>query len=185
MTQQKSKKSNGQNSKTDVIELLTADHQKVKKLFKEFKGLKDEKNNGAKKAKIVKQICRELTIHAKAEEEIFYPAAREAINDEDLMDEADVEHACAKELVAQLQTMGADESHYDAKVAVLREYIKHHVKEEEGKMFPMIKKTDLDRQALGKEISIFKGELKDKTKLASKISKKTSTAAAKNKRPQK
>src|SRR5665647_2448413 len=100
------------------------------------------------------------------------------------MDEADVEHAGAKELIAQLQTMGPDESHYDAKVAVLSEYIKHHVKEEEGKMFPMIKKTDLDRQALGEEISIFKDELKDKMKMASKPSKKTSTTASKNKRPQ-
>lgn len=184
MTKQKSEKPNGKSSKTDVIKLLTEDHKKVKKLFKRFEDLKDEKSS-SKKAEIVKQICLELTIHSKAEEDIFYPAARKAIKDDDLMDEADVEHAGAKELISQLRTMSPDESHYDARVTVLREYIKHHIREEEGKIFPLIKKSKLDRQLLGEEITIYKDELSKKKKSVTKIAKKTSSTTAKKPRSRK
>ena len=95
---------------------------------------------------------------------MFYPAAREAIDDQDLMDEADVEHAGAKELIAQLQAMTPEESHYDAKVTVLREYITHHVKEEETEMFPKIKKSDMDRQEVAEGIKHFKEEHEDEIK---------------------
>lgn len=167
MTQAKSQKPVKQGSATDVINLLKADHKKVKDLFTEFEGLKGKKNSGAKKEEIVKQICQELTIHALAEEAIVYPAAREAIKDEELMDEADVEHAGAKELIAQLQTMSPDESHYDAKVTVLREYIEHHVKEEEGEMFPKLRKSGVDREAMAEEITHFKEERKDESSSSS------------------
>ena len=182
MTKQKSEKHDDKSSKIDVIKLLTADHKKVKKLFKKFDDLKDKKNSAEKKAEVVKQICVELTIHAQAEEGIFYPAARKAINDDELIDEADVEHAGVKELIAQLQTMSPDESHYDAKVIVLSEYVKHHVKEEEDSIFPMIKKSKIDRQKVGKAITLFKDGL-NKKKTATKPTKKTSATTAKKPSP--
>jgi hemerythrin superfamily protein len=101
-----------------------------------------------------------LTVHATAEEELFYPAARDALGEEeDLIDEADVEHATAKELIAQIQGSSPDDPHYDAKVKVLGEYIDHHVKEEEGEIFPKVKKGGLDTAALGAEIAQRKEEL--------------------------
>ncbi|SDU26590.1 Hemerythrin HHE cation binding domain-containing protein [Nitrosomonas ureae] len=155
----------------DIIKLLKADHAKVKDLFDEFEELKDKSNNTSKKEKIVKQICEELTLHALAEESIVYPTARETIDDDDLMDEADVEHAGAKELISQLQSMSAEDSHYDAKVTVLREYIEHHVKEEEKNMFPKLTKSEIDRSEMAKEVIHFKEDHKDSRNKAS--SKKT------------
>ena len=128
--------------------MLTADHKKVKKLFSEFDKLQEE-GSDEEKSSIVEQICNELKIHTELEEEIFYPAVRKAIDDSDLMDEALVEHAGAKDLIAQLEDAGPDNDLYDAKVTVLGEQIDHHVKEEEGSMFPKVKKAKLDTEALG------------------------------------
>jgi len=136
----------------DAIALLTADHKEVRQLFAQFKGLKEDASNEEKSA-IVEQICIALTIHAEIEEEIFYPAVREAIDDSDLMDEALVEHAGAKELIAQLQDMDPEEDLYDAKVTVLGEQIDHHVEEEEGEMFPKAKKAKLDISELGAQMA--------------------------------
>jgi hemerythrin superfamily protein len=133
----------------DAIALLRADHKKVKALFKEFAKLKESEGSGAEKAALVKQICDALTVHAEIEEELFYPAVREAIDAEDLMDEALVEHAGAKALIAQLQQMAPDDDLYDAKVTVLGEQIDHHVKEEEGDIFLKAKKAKLDTAELG------------------------------------
>ena len=102
-----------------------------------------------------------MTVHATIEEEIFYPAVREAIDDEDLMDEADVEHASAKELIAQLEAANPGDDQYDAKVTVLGEMIDHHVKEEEGEMFSKARKADIDSASLGEELAIRKAELKE------------------------
>src|ERR1700723_4194601 len=132
----------------DAIAMLTADHKKVKKLFADFDKLKDA-GSDEDKASIVDQICNELKIHTELEEEIFYPAVRKAIDDGDLMDEALVEHAGAKDLIAQLEDASPEEDLYDAKVTVLGEQIDHHVKEEEGDMFPKAKKAKLDTEALG------------------------------------
>ncbi|MDP9082549.1 MAG: hemerythrin domain-containing protein [Pseudomonadota bacterium] len=132
----------------DAIEMLIADHKKVKKLFSEFDKLKAEGEDEDKSA-IVEQICNELKIHAELEEEIFYPAVRKAVDDADLMDEALVEHAGAKELIAQLEEASPGDDLYDAKVTVLGEQITHHVKEEEGEMFPQAKKAKVDTEALG------------------------------------
>src|ERR1700680_4921762 len=119
------------NAKTqDAIAMLMTDHKKVKKVFSDFKKLKDGGSSDEKSA-IVEQICNELKIHAEIEEEIFYPAVREKIDDADLMDEALVEHAGAKELIAQLEDADPEEDLYDAKVTVLGEQINHHVEEEE------------------------------------------------------
>jgi hemerythrin superfamily protein len=132
----------------DAIALLKSDHKQVKALFSEFDKLKDD---GAEedKAAIVAQICSELRIHTAIEEEIFYPAVRKAIEDSELMDEALVEHAGAKELIAQLEGAAADDDLYNAKVTVLGEQIEHHVQDEEGSMFPKAKTARLDMAALG------------------------------------
>lgn len=143
----------------DAIGLLTADHAKVTKLFKEFESLKEDEGADTDKSALVAQICNELKVHATIEEEIFYPAVREAIEDADLMDEAVVEHAAAKELIAQLQDMSPDDELYDAKVIVLSEQIQHHVKEEEGEMFPKARKAKLDSEALGIQMTKRKAEL--------------------------
>ena len=132
----------------DAIAMLTADHKKVKKLFSEFDKLQEE-GSDEEKSSIVEQICNELKIHTELEEEIFYPAVRKAIDDSDLMDEALVEHAGAKDLIAQLEDASPNNDLYDAKVTVLGEQIDHHVKEEEGSMFPKAKKAKLDTEALG------------------------------------
>jgi hemerythrin superfamily protein len=132
----------------DAIGMLMADHKKVKKLFSDFKKLKEE-GGSDEKAALVDQICTELKVHTALEEEIFYPTVRSAIDDSDLMDEALVEHSGAKSLIAQLEDMSTEDDLYDAKVTVLGEQIEHHVREEEGDMFKKAKKADLDTNALG------------------------------------
>jgi hemerythrin superfamily protein len=150
----------------DAFELLKADHQKVKGLFKQFKQLKQDEGSGAEKTELVTEICEEVKLHTQLEEELFYPAVREAITGdeleegEDLMDEALVEHAAAKDLIAQLEEMDPDDELYDAKVTVLSEQIDHHVKEEEGEMFPKAKRAKLDKQSLGAQMAARKLELK-------------------------
>jgi hemerythrin superfamily protein len=133
----------------DAIEMLIADHKHVKGLFIAIDKLTDDRGAYDKKADLVKQVCDALTVHTQIEEEIFYPAVRKAIDDGALMDEALVEHAGAKQLIAQLEAMEPGDDLYDARVTVLREQIEHHVKEEEGEMFPDAKKAKVDTLALG------------------------------------
>jgi len=140
----------------DAITILRADHKLVDELFKQYEKTRAD----TRKQTLVDQICAELTAHTTIEEEIFYPAVRGAIKDADIMDEADVEHASAKELIAQLQAGKPGDDHYDAKVKVLGEYIRHHVKEEQNEMFPKAKKTKLDMMELGSQIETRKTELK-------------------------
>jgi hemerythrin superfamily protein len=146
-------------TEVDAITLLTEDHKRVKKLFQDFEKIKEDGGTAKDKSALVKQICTELSVHAKVEEEIFYPAVREAIDDEDLMDEAEVEHAGAKDLIAQLQSMKPGDDQYDAKVTVLGEYIDHHVKEEQADMFAQAKKAKVDTVELGEQIAARKEEL--------------------------
>ena len=143
--------------KNDAIALLTDDHKKVKELFEKFEKLSDRSK--VNKKKIADQICLELTVHAQVEEEIFYPAVRDPIKDDDLMDEAVVEHASAKELIAQISEMDPGDDLYDAKVKVLSEQIEHHVEEEEGEMFPKVRKSKVDLVALGEEMAARKEQL--------------------------
>ena len=154
-------------SRIDAVTLLTADHKKVKKLFQDFEKLKDGDGSTNEKSAIVQEICMELTVHTKVEEEIFYPAVRESIDDDDLMDEADVEHAGAKSLITELEAMKPGDDHYDAKVTVLGEYIDHHVKEEHEEMFPKAKKAKVDMAQLGERIMRRKEELQANPKLLS------------------
>ncbi|HET6757073.1 MAG TPA: SRPBCC family protein [Burkholderiales bacterium] len=148
----------------DAIAMLREDHEKVEALFKEFEPAKDKR---ARKT-IVKTACEELIVHAQIEEEIFYPAVREAIGEDDLMDEAEVEHANANQLIAELGAMKPDEHHYDTKFIVLRELVKHHVEEEEGEIFPRVKKTPLDLGRLGFQMQVRKKELQEALGIANK-----------------
>lgn len=142
----------------DAIALLTGDHREVEELFEQFEKLGERDN--AKKKQIADQICTALIVHAQIEEEIFYPATREAVKDaDDLLDEAEVEHASAKDLILQIQEMDPEDELYDAKVKVLSEQIEHHVKEEEEEMFPKAKKAGLDLMALGDEMLRRKEEI--------------------------
>lgn len=142
----------------DAIALLKDDHRKVEELFAQF-----EKAGGdGRKQKIAEQICLELSIHAKIEEEIFYPACEGKV-EEDLMKEAYVEHDGAKLLIAQIMAGGSGDEFYDAKVTVLQEQIEHHVEEEEKRMegmFAQARKSGLDMDALGAELAARKEELK-------------------------
>jgi hemerythrin superfamily protein len=137
-----------------AIDLLVDDHKKVKKLFKDFDKLK-EKGDVEDKQALVQEICNELILHTQIEEEIFYPAAREIVED-DMLNEAEVEHASAKDLIEQIQALDPSDPMYDAKVTVLGEYIEHHVEEEEKEMFPIVKKSKLDLEELGEEMASMK-----------------------------
>ncbi|MDN4055577.1 hemerythrin domain-containing protein [Massilia sp. YIM B02763] len=142
----------------DAIAMLTEEHREVSDMFEQFEQLGDRAK--VAKAKLVEKICTALIVHTAIEEEIFYPAVREALKDgEDMVDEAVVEHASAKDLIRQLQEMNPDEDLYDAKVKVLGEQIDHHVEEEEKEMFPKARKSGLDLNELGAEMAQRKQEL--------------------------
>ncbi|TMH64138.1 MAG: hemerythrin domain-containing protein [Betaproteobacteria bacterium] len=153
-------------SKTaNAIDLLKEDHEKVKKAFKEFE--KMDRSDTESCRELVERVCAELRVHTTLEEEIVYPALREAIEDEDIMNEAAVEHETAKMLIEQLENMEPDDPNYFATFTVLGEYVMHHVKEEEGEMFPQAKKAkDLDLEALGEQIKARKEELSAETEQA-------------------
>jgi hemerythrin superfamily protein len=144
--------------KPDAIQLLKADHREVEGWFEEF----EKTDSGDKKKKLATQICTALKVHTQIEEEIFYPAFLEATGDKDLHHEAEVEHDAAKKLIGEIETMGPDDEYYDAKVKVLSEMIKHHVKEEEQPkkgMFAEAKQADMDLRALGADMAERKKEL--------------------------
>jgi len=130
-----------------AVELLKEQHDKVKKAFKEFEKL--DREDSEKQQQLVQSVCEDLKLHTTLEEELFYPAAREAIDDEDILNEAQIEHETAKMLIEQLENMGPEDPNFHATFTVLGEYVLHHVKEEEGEMFPQVKKTDLDLEDLG------------------------------------
>lgn len=129
----------------DATTLLRADHKLVAELLEQFESAR----SSAKKKTLAEQICKELTIHAQIEEEIFYPAVREALDDKELIPEATVEHATLKNLIAEIQEMDEQDEMWEARVKVLGEYVKHHVKEEQNEIFPQAKSTDLDMKELG------------------------------------
>ena len=152
------KRSSAPTPKTpDAVTLLKADHQQVKEWFAQFA----KTNSRAKKQQLANQICDALTVHTQIEEEIFYPAFLQATEDKDMHHEAEVEHAGAKNLIAQIRKSGPEDDYYDAKVKVLSEMIKHHVNEEEqrGGMFAEAKKSDMDLIALGGQLLARKKEL--------------------------
>ena len=145
----------------DAIVMLKDDHKRVSAMFAQYQKLMNNDGSDAAKEKLAGQICGELKVHTTIEEELFYPAARAALNaqGDDLLDEATVEHASAKDLIAQLESASPADDLYDAKVTVLGEYIKHHVKEEQEEMFPKCRKAKMDLRGLGTQMAARKKEL--------------------------
>jgi hemerythrin superfamily protein len=139
----------------DAIALLRADHKKVSELYAQYESTR----SAAKKKALVATICLELSVHARVEEEIFYPAVKAALKDKEMIPEAQVEHASLKELIAQVKDREPDGEMFDAKIKVMSEYTKHHVKEEQNEIFPAAKKTRLDMLDLGARIAARKEEL--------------------------
>jgi hypothetical protein len=156
---------------SDTIALLKADHRKVEDLFQKFESAKDS----TRKLALAKEICTELMIHATIEEEIFYPACKEAV-DEDQMNEAYVEHDGAKVMIAELLGSNPDQQFYDAKMTVLSEEIKHHVKEEERPgegVFAQAREAGLDMEALGERLAARKAQLLEQVKTSGLPAPKT------------
>jgi len=143
----------------NAIDLLKKDHDEVDALFKEYEMLAEGDGDTGDKRALSTQICGMLAVHAMIEEEIFYPAARKADVDEDLLDEAEIEHGSAKELIAQIGAAEATAPLYDARVKVLGEYIRHHVKEEENELFPACRKSEMDMAEVGARLHKRKNQL--------------------------
>ena len=143
----------------DAVDLLKQDHDEVDALLKNYDDLVKENAPAKERRQLSTVICGMLMVHAVIEEEIFYPAARAAGVDPKLLNEALVEHGSAKDLIAQIGAMTASDTMYDAKVKVLGEYIRHHVKEEEGELFPACRKTEMDLARLGERLASRKTRL--------------------------
>lgn len=146
-----------QKESRDALQMLADDHRTVEALFEKYDNARGE----AAQQKIVQQICQELTIHAMVEEQVFYPAIRDVVED-DMMDEAQVEHDSAKALILSLQQGTPSDAYYDAKVSVLKEQVEHHVYEEErqrGSIFAQVRKAEIDLVALGGQMAELKQRL--------------------------
>ena len=143
----------------NAVALLEADHREVEELFDEYEDTEED----TRKLELAQQICMALTVHTTIEEEIFYPAARAATKDNDLLDEAAVEHAGAKKLIAEIKAGKPGDDLYDAKVKVLSEQIKHHVKEEETELFPECESAKMDLDAVGAQLAKRKSALMKQT----------------------
>ena len=149
----------------EATALLKADHKAVDLLFQQYEAARSSTKKKAlasslaKNKPIVSQICTELTVHAQIEEEIFYPPVQAELKDKELIPEAIVEHATLKDLIAQIEDGNPEDALYDAKVKVLSEYVKHHVKEEQNELFPKVKASKLDLYALGEQLAQRKEEL--------------------------
>lgn len=145
----------------DALDRLRADHDKVRQLFRDFDNLKGSADDDERKAELVDDICYELTLHTMVEEEIFYPALRAASDDDELMDEADIDHAGARELISQLEVMYPGDDHFDATVTVLGEEIAHHIDREENELFDAARAAGIDLHALGERLAARKEQLDD------------------------
>jgi hemerythrin superfamily protein len=148
----------------EAIDMLKQDHEKVEQAFKEFE--KMERDDMEACRQLIMGVCEDLKAHTTLEEEIFYPAVREVIEDQDIMNEASVEHETAKMLIEQLENMQEDDPNYHATFTVLGEYVRHHVKEEEGEMFPAAKKSALDFDSLAERMRERRRELLGETEKA-------------------
>lgn len=148
----------------EAIAMLIEDHQKVQKMFKAFERTEDQKQQ----EQLATQICNELTVHTQLEEQVFYPAAREALEEDEacLLEEATVEHNVAKELIEKIKQSRPHDEEYCALVTVLGEYVNHHIDEEQKELFPQLKKKEIDFNALGEEMMQKKQELMQEMGLA-------------------
>lgn len=144
----------GVSRQQDAIALLRTEHEQVSKLFDEFERATHARggNGSARKSQLATEICRQLESHTAVEEEIFYPAVAAAINDDELIPEATVEHQSAKELIAKIERMEPEDELFDATVMVLGEYVRHHVKEEQNELFPKAKRSGIDLVGLGQQM---------------------------------
>jgi len=143
----------------DAIDLLKNDHDEVNALFKDYEMLAEGNGDAGDRRELSKRICGMLAVHAMIEEEIFYPAARAAKVDAALLNEAEIEHGSAKQLIAEIGAAQTDDPLYDARVQVLGEYIRHHVKEEEHELFPACRKAEMNMAELGARLQKRKGQL--------------------------
>jgi hemerythrin superfamily protein len=148
------KQSEKQEKSQDAIQLLRQDHDEVRKMFEEFESADEDR-----KFELAAEICQALTVHATIEEEVFYPQVREAIDAEDLMTEAEIEHDSVKQLIERVQAGEVDEIQLTAMIKVMNEYVNHHVNEEQRKIFPRVRRAELDLEAMGKELLERKMEL--------------------------
>ena len=147
-------------ARTELLKMLKEDHKKVKKAFQDFERL-DKQQQGDECQALVMQTCADLSVHATLEEEIFYPAIREAMRDDSLIDEAEVEHASAKTLIADLQQLPPEDRAYAATFKVLGEYVQHHIKEEEGEIFPQLSRAKLDWDDLQQQMTARRQSLEE------------------------
>ena len=183
MARATSQKSN--DAPRDAIALLKQDHRAVEALFEEFEDAEE-----GEQSELATRICQMLTVHATIEEEILYPAAKEAFGEEDdqMVYEAEIEHGSAKELIAKIEAGTPEDPEFKPLVKVLSEYIKHHVKEEEKEFFPQLKETDLDLKEMGAQLAQRKFELMEELGIEAeeapapqrkRASAKTKTSSAK------
>jgi hemerythrin-like domain-containing protein len=143
----------------DAVSLLTSDHAEVKQMFEEYRQLVQDNADDDRRDELAAEICSALTVHAEIEEDIFYPALRERLDDDLALDQAEVEHAIARDLIEQIVAMEPDDALFDARVLVLAEYVEHHVQEEESEIFPQAEKSGIDLDELGAELADRKNEL--------------------------
>jgi cytochrome P450 len=143
-----------------AIDILDADHLAVHALFDAYRELVRTRAPALQRRTLAEEICIELTIHARLEEELFYPAVRDALNDDALLDEAEDEHGSQREFVAQILATSAEDELYDAKVAVLAEYVERHVRKEREEVFNRVLASRMDLQSLGRMLTVRKEELR-------------------------
>ena len=154
-------------ARNEIIEMLMEDHKRVKRAFRDGEKQTEEDDDDALE-QIVRQTCAELTVHATLEEEVFYPALRKEIRQTDLLDEAEVEHASAKSLIAELEQMDSSDPKFAATFKVLGEYVKHHIREEEGELFPQLGRTGVRWEVLQQEMQRRREELMAENGLSEK-----------------
>jgi hypothetical protein len=154
-----SERSEAGESTPDILSLLASDHAEVRAAFDEYEDMGEDEDQSPDRQPLAQRICRMLTVHATIEEEFFYPAARKAGVDPDLLDEANVEHASAKTLIAEIESAKPDDRLYDAKVKVLGEYIRHHVEEEEGDLFDECRRVKMDLYGIVMPMATRRAEL--------------------------
>lgn len=145
-------------ARTELLKMLKEDHKKVKKAFQEFARL-DPQQQGDECQALVMQTCEDLALHTTLEEEVFYPAIRSILRDEQLVDEAEVEHASAKTLIADLRQLPPEDRAYAATFKVLGEYVKHHIGEEESEIFPQLTRARLDWDDLQQQMTTRRQQL--------------------------
>jgi hemerythrin superfamily protein len=143
----------------DALALLAADHREVAQLFEEYADLAEADGSDADRRALVAEICLQLTVHARLEEEMFYPAVRQSLGENELVEEAEAEHRGIEEAMDDLRAMDPSDEGYDDRVDVLRESVEHHAAEEEGSMFPMVLDSPLDIERLGEQMAARREEL--------------------------